>query len=90
MKIIVKIKNLFKRDTSTATVEVEKKSPETKLIRAVFWNKILRNVVIVGVMMSNLNGNLKILSLIGVWIISSAHLEVARSQFRNQAGNIYI
>ena len=88
MKIIVKIKNLFKRDT--VTVEAEKKSPETKLIRAVFWNKILRNITIAGVMMSNLNWNLKILSLIGVWIISSAHLEATRSQYRNQVGHIYI
>lgn len=88
MKIIIKIKNLFKRDT--ASVEVEKKSPETKFIRAVFWNKILRNITIVGVMMSNLNGKLKILSLIGVWIISSAHLEVTRSQYRNKVGHTYI
>lgn len=90
MKIIVKIKNLFKRNAESVSVEAGKKDPVVKCIRAMFWNKILRNITIVGIMMSNLNGNLKILSLIGVWIISSAHLEVTRSEYRNKVGYTYI
>lgn len=90
MKIIVKIKNLFKRNAESVTVEAGKKDPVVKCIRAMFWNKILRNVATVGVLMSNINGSLKILSVIGIWIISAAHLEATKAEYRNQVGSIYI
>lgn len=90
MKIIIKIKNLFKRNTEMVTVEAGKKDPVVKCIRAMFWNRVIRNVAVVGVMMSNLGGDLKILSIIGIWIVSTAHLEVTKTEYRNQTNNTYV
>lgn len=88
MKIIVKIKNLFKRDT--VAVEAEKKDPAVKCIRKLFWNRIIRNVATVAVLMSDLSGEVKILSLIAIWTTAIAHYELSKAEYRNQVGNIYI